>query len=106
MALEGISRHPDLWFHDGTVILIAESTGFRVYQGLLAKHSEVFRDMFSLPQPTAVASETYEGCPIVHLVDDTAEEIAEVMKILYDGYNKCVVIAFRKWWGLISLWPA
>ena len=58
MALEGINRHPDLWYGDGTVILIAESTGFRVYQGLLAKHSEVFRDMFSLPQPVTAVGDT------------------------------------------------
>lgn len=99
MALEGISRHPDLWYDDGTVILIAENIGFRVYRGPLTKHSEVFRDMFSFPQPTAAPSETYEGCPIVRLVGDTAEEIAEVMKILYDGYNRYVAITFRMWWG-------
>ena len=91
MALEGISQHPDLWYDDGTVILIAESTGFRVYRGLLSKHSQVFRDMFSLPQPTATIEDTHEGCPVVRLVDDTAEEIAEVLGILHDGYERYAI---------------
>ena len=97
MELEGISQHPDLWYEDGTVILIAESTGFRVYRGLLSKHSEVFRDMFSLPQPTSAANDPYEGCPIVRLAGDTAEEIAEVLKILHDGHQRCVAITSGKW---------
>lgn len=41
----------DLWFKDGNVILIAEGTAFRVHQSLLSINSEVFRDMFSFPQP-------------------------------------------------------
>lgn len=91
MALTGIARHPDLWYEDGTVILIAEKTGFRVYRGLLAQHSEVFRDMFSLPQPTTAVSDTlFEGCPVVHLMDDIAEEIAEVLKILHNGCQRYV----------------
>ena len=97
MALEGIRRHPDLWYDDGTVILIAEKTAFRVYRGLLAKHSEVFRDMFTVPQPTTPTNnDAFEGCPIVHLVDDTADDIADVLEIMHHGYQRCVPMTLDK----------
>ena len=91
MSLTGITRHPNLWYEDGTVILIVEKTGFRVYRGLLAQHSEVFHDMLSLPQPTTAVSDTlFEGCPVVRLTGDIAEEVAEVLKILHDGCRRYV----------------
>ncbi len=65
-------RHSTIWFKDGTVILATSSTLFRVYGGILAHHSPVFRDMFSLSQPDA-ESESFDGVPVVHLSDDTTE---------------------------------
>ncbi|EMD41183.1 hypothetical protein CERSUDRAFT_71353 [Gelatoporia subvermispora B] len=44
-------------------MLVAKSTAFRVYRGLLAIWSTVFRDLFELPQPQD--AEQYEGCPVV-----------------------------------------
>ena len=40
------ARDEDFWFEDGTVVLVAEGVEFRVYEGLLADHSPVLRDMF------------------------------------------------------------
>ncbi|KAI0783936.1 hypothetical protein BC629DRAFT_1594063 [Irpex lacteus] len=85
MSMEGITRHPDLWFDDGTVILIAETTGFRVYRGLLVRHSDIFRDMFLLPQPTSEPNGHPPDCPIVRLADDSAEEVAILLNILCNG---------------------
>ncbi|KAI0091090.1 hypothetical protein BDY19DRAFT_933662 [Irpex rosettiformis] len=79
-------KHFDLWFEDGNVVLVAENTGFRVYRGILARDSEVFRDMFLLPQPSSLPVEdTYEGCPLVRLADDNADEVAKALTILFDG---------------------
>lgn len=89
MALKGITRHPDLWFDDGSVILIAEDTGFRVYRGVLARHSEVFRDTFQIPQSTAVDI-TEEYCLVVHLSDDSAEEITIMLNILFTSGHRYV----------------
>ena len=33
-------RHPDLYLNDGSVVLLAEDTLFRVYMGWLGRHSE------------------------------------------------------------------
>lgn len=61
-------RSPEFWFDDGTVVLQVENTLYRVYRGLLASRSTVFRDTFSMPQP-AEGREEIEGCPVVQLHD-------------------------------------
>ncbi len=90
MSLEGISKHPDLWFEDGNTILIAETTGFCVYRGVLARHSEVFRDMFQIPQPPT-ADGSPEGYRIVHLSDDGADEVAIVLELLFGLGDRYVI---------------
>lgn len=98
MALESITKHPDLWFEDGNVVLIAENTGFRVYRGLLAKHSDIFRDMFSIPQPHSEAEDVLEGCPVVRLADDRAEDVATILGILFEsGQRLYSIILFYAW---------
>jgi BTB/POZ domain len=57
------------WFDDGNIILQAESKLFKVHRGVLAKHSNVFQDMFSLPQPPNQPTAEHEGCPSVMLAD-------------------------------------
>ncbi|KAJ6516606.1 hypothetical protein C8R47DRAFT_1000600 [Mycena vitilis] len=61
----------DVWFDDGTVVLQAEKTLFRVYRGVLAAQSPIFRDAFAIPQPAM--QDTYEGCPLVVLHDSALE---------------------------------
>jgi hypothetical protein len=63
-------RHPKLYMPDGTMVLLANNTLFRVYPGLLSKHSEVFRGMASLSGCQPPNSETYDGCPLVRMTDD------------------------------------
>jgi len=84
------NKHADLWFCDGSVILQAESTLFRVHKSQLSRRSTVFSDMFTLPQPpvmtthATLADETYEGCPVVEL-HDSAEDVENLLLALYDG---------------------
>jgi hypothetical protein len=86
----GLTKHADLWFCDGSVILQAESTLFRVHKSQLSRRSIVFSDMFALAQPPVItthatlADETYEGCPVVKLYD-SAEDVANLLLALYDG---------------------
>ncbi|VDC03441.1 unnamed protein product [Peniophora sp. CBMAI 1063] len=60
-------QHDRLWFADGNVILRCEQTDFRVHRSLLATHSEVFRDMFTVGTPM---NQAYDDVPVVHLADD------------------------------------
>ena len=59
-------RDEEFWFQDGNVVLVARNIEFRVYKGILANHSPVFKDMFSLPQPHDVSS---APTPVVDLAD-------------------------------------
>lgn len=89
-----------MWMDDGNVVLGAvhellvddsvEGTAttatmttrlFRCHKSVLAKHSSVFRDMFALAQ--VVATENYEGVPLVSL-PDRAEDVKALLQVLYD----------------------
>ncbi|KAJ7624366.1 hypothetical protein FB45DRAFT_836427 [Roridomyces roridus] len=79
-------RSPELWFDDGTIIIQAENTLFRVYRGILAAQSPVFRDTFSIPQPDDSEQETFEGCPLLQ-VHDSARDFKMFLSALHDaGY--------------------
>ena len=72
----------DIWFEDGNVILVAGDIAFRVHRGQLERHSEIFRDLFSLPQP--VDQPTFQGFPTVRLYDSPSD-ITFLLRALYDG---------------------
>lgn len=69
------------WFEDGNIILEAELEQFKVYRGILAANSEVFRDMFALASSDGQSS--VDGCPIVHL-SDAAQDVRIVLGALHD----------------------
>jgi len=71
----------EIWMAYGDIILQVESRQFRVNRDILAKHSSVFRDVFSVPQPLSEA--TVEGCHIVEL-SDKAEDWELLLAALYD----------------------
>ena len=77
-----IQKHDTLWFEDGNIVIVTGNVGFRVYRGVLARKSAVFRDLFNLPQPPD--SEVFEECPVVRL-HDPAADMARFLGVLYDG---------------------
>ena len=95
------NRHPEFWFADGSIILLAGDVLFRVHKSFLARHSVVFRDMFSLPQPSQESPlpptssgdgkilecsdhEMVDGCAVVR-IHDTPGDVASLLYALYDG---------------------
>jgi hypothetical protein len=79
-------RSADVWYDDGTLIICAENTLFRVYRGILAAQSDIFKDMLSIPQPSSVNAETFEGCAIVR-VHDKADDMERLLRVVVDiGY--------------------
>ncbi|KAJ7029766.1 hypothetical protein C8F04DRAFT_1115814 [Mycena alexandri] len=72
----------ELWFLDGNVVIIASSVAFKVHRGQLRRHSEVFDDLFSIPQPKD--QDLYDGCPWVE-VYDCPSDVLYFLKALYDG---------------------
>ncbi|TBU36564.1 hypothetical protein BD309DRAFT_1005270 [Dichomitus squalens] len=83
-STRSLSRDYELWYEDGTIILIAHDVEFRVYRGPLAKHSPLFRDMLSIPQPVEPHL-LYQGqgqspeCPLIHL-SDSPEDLRHILR--------------------------
>jgi hypothetical protein len=57
------------WFEDGTLILMTADMAFKVYKGMVARHSLVLREMCE----NGVVGEVVEGCPAIQLDDSTAD---------------------------------
>lgn len=72
------------WFDDGNIVLRAQGKVFRVYKGILARESRVFRDMFLFP--TSGQEDTYEdtGCPVVEVQDDP-EDMELFLSVMFDS---------------------
>ncbi|EIW56895.1 uncharacterized protein TRAVEDRAFT_127777 [Trametes versicolor FP-101664 SS1] len=77
-----IKRDDEFWFEDGNIVLVARDIEFRVYKGILAKHSPVFGDMFSLPPGPSSEGTTAAAdiCPVVHL-SDSPEDFRHVLRV-------------------------
>ncbi len=75
-----LTRDVEFWFSDGSIILIAGNTLFRVYHGVLAAHSVVFHDMLQFPQPPS--SPSLDGCPTLDLSDSPAD-LRHLLRVLY-----------------------
>ena len=70
-----LKRDEEFWYEDGNIILTARDVEFRVFKGILADHSPVFRDMFSLPQPPSADT----SVPTVKL-EDSPEDLRHVLR--------------------------
>ncbi|KAJ6536303.1 hypothetical protein B0H19DRAFT_1271093 [Mycena capillaripes] len=75
-------RTAELWFDDGNIVLQAGRCQYRVYRGILAAFSSVFRDMLTFPQPPD--SELVENCPLVRL-HDSAAEVTVFLRAIFDS---------------------
>ncbi|KAJ7018596.1 hypothetical protein C8F04DRAFT_1151007 [Mycena alexandri] len=93
MSLSPTERHPEsfqvpavkrseIWHPDGSVVLQAQDTQWRVHFSVLAMHSSFFRGMLGLPQPPDQPS--VDGCPIIELLGDSVEDVENVLRALYD----------------------
>ncbi|KAI0705965.1 hypothetical protein C8T65DRAFT_233494 [Cerioporus squamosus] len=86
----GIRRDEEFWYDDGTILLHAGDVEFRVYKGVLATHSPIFADMFSLPQPqsssASQSSPEPQACPTVSL-DDSAEDLRTLFRAILPNQN-------------------
>ncbi|KAH9930974.1 uncharacterized protein B0H18DRAFT_120286 [Fomitopsis serialis] len=74
-------RDEELWFLDGSIVLVAERRAFRVYHGILLRESTVFSGLLSLPQPDDVNG--IDGCPLVKL-SDSADDLRHLLRFLFN----------------------
>ncbi|KAJ7782687.1 hypothetical protein B0H16DRAFT_1493980 [Mycena metata] len=80
-----IATRSDVWHKDGSVVLQAENTQFRVHWSILAINSPFFHDMQDLPQPPDSA--TVDGYPVVEL-QDASIDVGHLLRVLYNPYAK------------------
>ena len=88
-------KHQTHYFPDGNIILVAETTLFRFYRGILESHSEMMRDMFTLCS-NAVSSangididaggaddlpQTYDSVPVIRL-HDSPEDVIHLLRTI------------------------
>ncbi len=71
-----------LWFDDGSIVLVAQGTAFRVHASLISRHSPAFKKLFAMPRTSE--AEHLNGCPVFHL-SDTAEDMDYLLELIYDG---------------------
>jgi hypothetical protein len=81
------TNSPDVWYPDGSIVLIAEGTAFKVHTSVLAQNSEVFRDMRSIANAKSDDAQgptdaRYEGCPALPL-QDAASDLVHFLKAMY-----------------------
>ncbi len=76
------TRDKDYWFDDGNLILVSQNVSFRVYKGLLAEHSTVFRSMFHVAQGKPETDDLVDGCPVVTLYD-SPNDLRELFQLIY-----------------------
>ncbi|KAI9068621.1 hypothetical protein FKP32DRAFT_1587539 [Trametes sanguinea] len=82
-------QHPEFWFSDGSLVLRAHQTLFRIHTSQLCRKSLFFRDLFTLPQPLHASGredERIDGCPVLDL-HDPPEDVANLVRVIYDGPN-------------------
>ncbi|TFY62276.1 hypothetical protein EVJ58_g3961 [Rhodofomes roseus] len=72
----------DFWFNDGNIILVVRGIAFKVHRGQLERHSEIFRDLFSMPQPPDQV--LLDGCQWLELYDSPSD-VLHLLSALYDG---------------------
>ena len=74
----GPKRDRQYWLEDGNIVLLAGQTAFRIYKGLLARQSTVFRDMFVASHP-ATGLTCDASCPTVRL-SDSPEDLRALLQ--------------------------
>ncbi|KAF7359024.1 hypothetical protein MSAN_01243100 [Mycena sanguinolenta] len=81
--VDGTPMHVvELWFSDGSLVVQAEKSLFRVSGAVLAARSSVFNDMLGIAQPAD--TETIDGCPMVRL-PDSAEDVTCFFRAIFDS---------------------
>ncbi|KAJ7668681.1 hypothetical protein DFH06DRAFT_982295 [Mycena polygramma] len=74
-------RSTELWFHDGSVVLQAENTQFRVHWSVLSIRSPVFRDHAqTLCEPPEC--DIVDGCPCI-IPGPATPDVAIILRALY-----------------------
>ncbi|KAH9908807.1 uncharacterized protein BXZ73DRAFT_109857 [Epithele typhae] len=83
--ISSLHKAKDLWYKDGTIVIVAGSTAFCVHSSVLEAVSSVFGDMLNLPQEGDF--ETMEGRIVVR-VPDSEIDMSHFLRVVFrPGYD-------------------
>lgn len=80
------TKCPDVWYKDGSLVIVTETLAFRVHTSIMAANCEIFKDMADMPQPKDGANtneEMYEDCPVLRL-QDSATDMRHFLATIYN----------------------
>ncbi|KAH9937901.1 uncharacterized protein BXZ73DRAFT_25903, partial [Epithele typhae] len=78
----------DLWYEDGTIILIAGTAAFCIQKGVLITLSPIFRDILALPN--SPNNDTMEGRVVAHIADSGLDMTNFLRAVFRPGYKSLV----------------
>ena len=78
----GLTRHPTLWFDDGSIIIYTHSVMFQVHMSMLSRRSTSWK--ISLPRhmhsPEAFSE---DGKPFIEF-NDRPDDLAHLLEAIYN----------------------
>lgn len=75
----------ELWFEDGSVVIQAEKSLFRISRAILGSRSPVFKDIFTCAESLPESERAYvEGCAYIR-VSDSAQDMTYFLKAIFDS---------------------
>jgi hypothetical protein len=87
------SRHPDIWFSDGNIALVAVDFYFTVHQGVLCRHSQLLAELIKKLKVEDSQSRLIDGHPVL-VLNDQPKDLARFLLALYDGvYVPSILLA-------------
>ncbi|KAH9912776.1 uncharacterized protein BXZ73DRAFT_55888 [Epithele typhae] len=100
----GPTRHPDYYLEDGNLVILVEKTLFRVFRSTFTRHSPVFRDLFSLPNPEGSTSEGMDDANPVQLSGISPVDFERLLWVLYPlNYAHPRAGTLAEWTSILSL---
>lgn len=77
---ESLIEQSQFWFADGDIVIGVEGQSWKIHRSKLMC-SVIFADMLELPQPADI--ERMDGCPLVSLSQDSANDWLVVLTWMY-----------------------
>jgi len=85
-----LHHHEKHYYPDGNIVLVAETTKFRVFRSILAGKSEVFKDMFDMTSPGLESNmlnfvdgaAVDDGVPMIEL-QDSAQDVERLLDAVF-----------------------
>ncbi|KAF4620683.1 hypothetical protein D9613_000219 [Agrocybe pediades] len=81
-----VNKHPDLWFEDGNIVIMAGDFFFNVHQGVLCRHSVPLTEAIDALKGDDKYARFLEGNIVLEL-DDNPKDLSPFLMALYDGVS-------------------